>query len=190
MNNQEKIRRAVLISAFAAIVAVLGLLPLQIGIFKITIALIPIVIGAILFGPFAGAFLGFVMGVVVLLTDSAFFFQINPFATVLICLLKSALAGLIAGYVYKLIRNKKVSCTIASILTPIINSGVFGILVLIFFYPTLVELAAGENAFIYLITGMIGINFVIEFIVNAVLTPTIYYFTKQIGYKYISKRKK
>jgi uncharacterized membrane protein len=47
------------------------------GIFSISLVLIPIVVGASLYGPSAGAWLGFVFSVVVLINDAAAFLAIN-----------------------------------------------------------------------------------------------------------------
>ena len=68
-NSTEKTRRLVGLSIFTALVIVLQLVAtfVKIGTFPVTLTLVPIVVGAALYGPKAGAWLGFVFGVVVLI---------------------------------------------------------------------------------------------------------------------------
>lgn len=68
-NSTEKTRRLVGLSIFTALVIVLQLVAtfVKIGSFPVTLTLVPIVVGAALYGPRAGAWLGFVFGAVVLI---------------------------------------------------------------------------------------------------------------------------
>ena len=77
-----------------AIVVVLQALVsgIRFGTFSITLTLVPIIIGAALFGPLAGALLGTVFGVVVLITDAGAFMAISIPGTIIVCILKGALA--------------------------------------------------------------------------------------------------
>ena len=85
------------------------------------------------------------------------------------------LAGLAAGAVYKAIENKnKIAATItAAIVCPFVNTGVFLAGCSIFFLDTLKEWAAGTNVFVYMITGLVGFNFLFELGINLILGPTI-----------------
>ena len=69
MRASEKTRRLTGLALLTAIVAVLQVVAtfIKFGPFPITLALAPIIIGAALFGPKAGAYLGGVFGFVVLL---------------------------------------------------------------------------------------------------------------------------
>jgi len=69
-NNTQKI---VGLGLFTAIVIVLQLMGsfIRFGTFSISLVLVPVVIGAALYGAGAGAWLGFVFGVVVLLSGGA-----------------------------------------------------------------------------------------------------------------------
>ena len=73
-----------------AIVVVLQAMAIAIrfGVFNITLVLVPIVVGAALYGWKAGAWLGFVFGVVVLFTDAGAFLAINIPGTIITVLLK------------------------------------------------------------------------------------------------------
>ena len=108
MKTNTKTGKVVGLGLFTAIVVVLQLLGsfIKFGPFSITLVLAPIVIGAALYGIGAGAYLGLVFGVTVLISgDAAAFLTINPIGTVIIVLLKGMLAGLSAGMVYSLVQK-------------------------------------------------------------------------------------
>ena len=175
MKNRKKIKQMVVVASLGAIVAVLQYISMFIkfGPFNITLALTPVVVGAILYGPKAGGILGAIMGFVVLLTNSEAFFVVNPIATIFVCIAKSAIAGVAAGYIYKIGQNKNVSTVLSSVIAPIINTLFFSICCLFFFFPTLKEWAAGENTLIYLFGTMIGLQFLVELIINSMLSPLV-----------------
>ena len=104
-----KTRTLVGTGILTAIVIVLQSMALAIrfGTFSITLVLIPIVVGAALYGIKAGAWLGFVFGVVVTATDAGAFLAINVPGTVATCILKGMMAGLVAGLIYKALENKQ-----------------------------------------------------------------------------------
>lgn len=186
-NNHKKIEKLVTCSVLISLVVILQILSsnIRFGQFSITLALIPIIIGAILLGPSVGAILGFVMGIVVVIFDSASFFVINPFYTIVICLTKSTVAGFVTGLIYKVLSNKntRVAIIVSALVCPIINTGLFAIGCVVFFYNTLVEWAGGTNALNFLFLSIIGINFVVEFIVISILSPTIVFLIKTLNEK-------
>lgn len=152
---------------------------LQIGLVNVNLTLVTVILGAVLCGPLYGAILGFFNGIMALFSPStlATFMPINPAATVLICFLKCTLAGVAAGYVYKLLKNKNklVALIVASILVPIINTGIFAIGSLIFFRSFL-ESGISEkfpNIGAFLIFGIILWNFIFEFASSLILGPSI-----------------
>ena len=176
-------RKLVLLAILTAIVIALQILAivtrLFLPMFSLTLVLVPIVMGAALIGIYAGAWLGLVFGIAVLISgDANIFMGINLPGTVIVVLLKGLLAGLAAGVVYKLIDkyNKTIAVFAAAIVCPLVNTGIFIVGCYIFFLPELTHEAmlagaASVTAFIFLI--MAGINFLIEFGVNIVLSPTI-----------------
>ena len=96
--------------------------------FALSLVLVPVVIGAAKCGPYMGAWLGLVFGVVVLLSgDAASFYAINPFGTVLTVLVKGFACGLAAGLVYRLLvkKNNTVAVYTAAVVCPLVNTGVF-----------------------------------------------------------------
>lgn len=75
---------------------------IRFGPFSISLVLIPIVIGAATCGAYMGAWLGFVFGVVVLISgDAAAFLTVNVPGTIITVLLKGTACGFCAGLIYK-----------------------------------------------------------------------------------------
>lgn len=177
-NKNNKTAKIVGLGLFTAIVVVLQLLGsfVRFGTFSISLVLIPIVVGAALYGIGAGAWLGIVFGAVVLLQpDTALFFNLNAVGTIITVLLKGGLAGALAGAVYKAVssKNKTLGVICAGIVCPLVNTGVFLLGCRIFFFDWILENANGANAFVFMITAFVGLNFVIEMVINLVLSPTI-----------------
>ena len=163
-----------------AIVIVLQAMAISIrfGVFAITLTLVPIIVGAALYGWKAGAWLGFVFGVVVLFTDAGAFLAVNVPGTIVTCILKGTLAGLCAGAVYRLIskKNKIAAVITAGVVSPVVNTGVFMLGCVLFFMGTIQEWAAGagfENVGAYMVTAFVGLNFVVELAINLVLSSAI-----------------
>jgi len=147
----------------------------------------PIAVGAALLGIFAGAWLGFMFGIIVLISgDANIFMAINPVATIFIVLLKGVLAGLASGAAYRLFekRNKTIAAISAAIACPVVNTGIFIIGCYAFFLPVLSEWgvesgAVSVTAFIFLV--LISANFLFELGFNLILSPAI---VRLIQYRY------
>lgn len=165
----------VLGAVLTALVIVLQYLSMAIrfGTFSITLSLTPIVIGAVTCGIGMGAWLGFVFGVTVLLTgDAAPFWAVNAAGTFITVILKGIASGVIPALVYKLFKKKypTFASAFAAILSPIANTGVFLLGCVVFFIPTLIEWYDNVTAFLVTIFSF---NFVIEMVLNIILTPVI-----------------
>ena len=164
-----------------AIVIVLQALAINIrfGVFAITLVLVPIIVGAALYGWLAGALLGFVFGVVVLFTDAGAFLAVNIPGTIITVLVKGTVAGLAAGAVYAALAkktNQMVATVVAGIVAPVVNTGIFVLGCFLFFMDTISTWAEGagfENATVFIFTGMIGVNFIVELVINLVLSTVI-----------------
>ena len=191
-SQKQKTLELVQLSMLAALVVVLQILSALIppigGMVSITLTLIPVVIGAILFGKKGGAILGFTFGVIVMINcitaldpGGNILWNTNPFLTAFLCLLKGTLAGFVPAVVYSaLTRSKTVSTTkkifstaLAAMLAPIVNTSTFVIGMLLFFKDTLTIWADGKPIMLYILLGLAGLNFLIEFIINIILTPAI-----------------
>jgi len=173
-------RKLVLLAMLTAIVVVLQLLAWLIPVypFRLNLVLIPVVVGAALISPLAGAWLGLVFGFIVLITDAALFLAFNPLATIVVILARGLLFGLAAGFVYKLFANKNKTLAViaAAIVAPIVNTGIFVLGMYIFFLPLVMDLGVHfgfTNPASIIFLGFVGINFPMEFALNIVLSPVI-----------------
>lgn len=149
---------------------------IHLGLFSISLVLIPIVVGAALCGKYIGAWLGFVFGAVVLLSgDATAFMMINIPGTILTVLLKGTLCGFIAGLVYEVFSKKNVYLGVfsAAVVCPIINTGIFLLGCLLFFMPTIKQWAGEQDLVNYMIFGLGLLNFPVELGFNIVLSPVI-----------------
>ena len=178
--NKNRTQQVVGIGLFTAIIVVLqaAAISIRFGVFNITLVLIPIVVGAALYGYKAGAWLGFVFGVVVLFTDASVFLAVSIPGTIITVLLKGALAGLISGVIYKLlsVKNMYLAVFAAAIAAPIVNTGVFLLGCRLFFYETISQWAANAgypSAGKFMILGLCGVNFLVEAAINIVLSPAV-----------------
>ena len=179
MHNQ-KIKRMVTIAFLMALVFVMqlvtGMIP-PIGGFSISLVLIPIVMGAVLYGPGAGALLGATFGTIVYINcvtgadpGGAMVFQANPILCLLVVMGKGVLAGLASGLMYKLLSkwNAHMAMLCAAIVCPVVNTGFFILCMLTFFKDVLAAWAGGGDIIAYILTGLILLNFVPELILNVV----------------------
>ena len=177
-NKTLNIRRIVYISILTAIVFVLQFISLgmRFTAFSLTFVLVPIVIGVALCGKGAGAWLGLVFGVAVLISgDAQLFLAWDPLGTVAVVLLKGAASGFLAGVVYSLFerRNKYLAVILAAVTAPLVNTGTFVLGSMVFFYDDIAALAGGAEVFPFILTAFVGINFFVELGVNLVLSPTV-----------------
>ncbi len=180
MKRKIQINKMTGIAILGAIVVVLQLfsnyLP-PLGTVSITLSLIPIVVGAAIYGPLAGFILGAVNGILVFFAPNTIglFWPYGVFTTFMICVLKMALAGLVSGILYKLIykKNNTLASIVASIIVPIVNTGLFAIAAYLFYYDLLEGFAAGQNVMAFLFLSFIGINFIIELFVNSILSTVV-----------------
>ena len=178
----KKTKNMVGVALFTAIVVVLQFLGGGIkvgGVFSISLVLVPIVVGAAVYGWKAGAWLGFAFGVAVLLSgDAAAFLIIDFMATIFVVLLKGTVCGFVAGLTYKVLarKNNRFAVYASAIMCPVCNTGIFLLGCQFFFLETVAAWGKAlgfEDVYAYMFLGLAGINFVIEVVVNIVLAPVI-----------------
>ena len=180
-NNRKQIERLALLALLTAMVAVLayfgGFIKIG-GLASISLTLIPVVLGAALCGPWAGAWLGGVSGAIFFATaDAAFWLGLSIPGTIITVMVKGILAGLCAGLVYRLLekRNRYLAVIVSAIVAPVVNTGIFLLGCLVFFMEAVNGGAVAEGMSVggYLIVFFVGLNFVFELLTNIVLSPTI-----------------
>ena len=170
-----------------AITVVLGIISnfIKFGLISITLTLIPVIVGAAIFGWRGGAVLGFVSGLIVyfsglLLWDGGtvmFYITSNGFisavATPLLVIIKGTAAGICAGLVYKLAAKKSslLGVVLAGITAPVVNTGIFVLGTLTIFRNTL-----GEGSLWVVLVALLAaiwVNFVIELSLDLVLSTAV-----------------
>ena len=155
-----------LMTALVAIFQCIGLIiPISFNI--AAFALVPIVIGAAMLGPIAGLWLGFMFGLVILVTGQASaFYVFGVVETAAVVLLKGAASGWVAGISYKMLEKKSTLAAIiaSSILCPIVNTALFTLASFTVFFPGISGWAngAGKDMISYVFLTLIGANFFVE----------------------------
>ena len=158
---------------------------MHIGTASICLVLVPIVLGGMLLGPIAGAFLGLAFALVVIFADilgdpmSMIILEDHPFLLIFSTLLRGVAAGVVPALLFRLVskKNKHVATFVAAASAPIINTGIFILSMLIMsgsVMEAMGEAAAGHSAIYVIVILFVGINFFVEFAINMVLSPAIY----------------
>ena len=194
MKNSIMIKRMVGLATLCAITFVLqfwiaGILPkLPIGGgTAINLALIPVVVGAILYGPVGGLMVGLFLGAVTLLPgQGAEGFYVNWYMTILaivLCLAKAGLAGFLSGLAFKLLfkKNYYVAIYATAIVAPIVNTGIFLLL-----YGVLIYIMTGSayGPTFAATAAAVWIMFLVELSVNILFAPALATLTKILTRNY------
>ena len=164
------------VALLAAVIAVMAFTPLgyfRTGFLSITLLPIPVVIGAIVLGPAAGAILGAVFGVTSVIqcfgleSFGTTLMGINPVGTLITCMIPRILMGFLAGVLFLLLRRLFGSrfgvFAAACLAGPLLNTLLFMTSLCVFFYRTdfIQGLASGKNVLAFCV-AFVGINGVIE----------------------------
>lgn len=188
-----KLTGAAMLTAIVVVLQLLGSF-IHFGPVSVSLVLAPITLGAALFGTATSAWLGLVFGVTVLLSgDATFFMGYHAVGTVLTVLLKGTLAGLAAGFVYRLVekKNRYVATLLAAVVCPLVNTGIFLLGCRVFLWDAVIDLGTAQgfaNAAVFAIVGLVGLNFIAEFVLNCVLTPAIVRLVDLIGSRFRAKK--
>jgi thiamine transporter ThiT len=193
--QKTSVSRNVRIAGIALLIAAVVVLQIissfiKPGGFSISLALVPIVVGAAMYGASAGAVLGITCGVVVLINcingvdaGGYMLWAANPLLTSVLCLVKGGLAGCAAGIVYSALssRNRFLGVVCAALACPVVNTGIF-IAAMVFFYRETLVLWAGDSPILYYaFVGLAGINFLLETTVNLILSPAVVRVIQAVG---------
>ena len=183
--TNKKIQQLAITSVLGAVVVIVSFLPLKTMGLEISFAMVPVAIGAILYGPFVGAILGGIFGIVSFLQClgySAFGVLILTESlplTLIVCIPTRILAGLLTGLIFKWINStksksiKELAFPIASLIAPLLNTIFFmGALVALFFkgdtLQGFAEVLGTFNPFLFIIL-FVGINGLVEIIAGFVV---------------------
>ncbi len=175
----------------------------SVGVVTLCLCLIPITLGSMLLGWRYGAGLGAAFGVVAAfwgIIGKDFFtfllFSVNPVMTIIICLVKGTVAGILPGLIYKWLSGAfkfkaggLVAGIISAISAPVANTGIFALGCFIIkndIINVANQLSLDTSNFITLIFGtLISVNFFIELAINVVFAPALHKLTEMLRKKYV-----
>ncbi|MGN0626296.1 MAG: ECF transporter S component [Oscillospiraceae bacterium] len=183
----EKTRKLVQMAILIAIMLIMAFTPLgylKVGMIEISFMTIPVVIGAILLGPAAGAILGGVFGLTSFIQCfgmSAFgatLLSINPFLTFLVCMVPRILMGYLAGVIFRVLhridKTKILSFAVSSLSGAVLNTIFFvGLLMLLFGSSDYIMGMRGGMSLLSFLAAFVGVNGVVEAIVAFILGTAI-----------------
>lgn len=207
VSGKKQLLTAKNISYLAVLTALVVVLQVFGGNIKIAglslnLALVPIALGAILFGPLVGSLLGLICGLVVMIfgvTGSEpftfFIFSQSPVLTVLLCLVKTTVAGCAAGWAYRLLAKKSriAAVFVASAIVPIVNTGIFAIGCFIIYDDIVAFLVkagmdtTGMSAAYVVFVVVITWNFFIELLTSLLLAPAVATVTRVVEKQVVKK---
>jgi uncharacterized membrane protein len=183
--TRSKTLRLTQLAMLSAIILVMAFTPLgylKIGPLSITFLTIPVVLGAILMGPMAGAILGAVFGA----TSFAQCFgldvfgttllTINPIFTFILCFVPRILIGIVSGYLRigleKIRANQAVSFALSALAGALTNTVFFvGFLLILFGNSSYIQ-SFGDNI-IAIIGVLVTTNSVIEAVACTVIVTVL-----------------
>lgn len=163
---------AILLQAFAGVI-----------VFPFTnsspaLSFIPIVVGAILYGPSVGTLLGFVWSAFILVSGQAnYYMGMSAIGTVITVMTKGTCAGLVPGLIFNGLKNKNkvLAIVLASIAAPLINSLLYRVGLVVFFRDYFFGKADanGLNPIAYFIIAFTSASFFLEVGLSAVFSPVV-----------------
>ncbi len=179
MTRTSNVQKMTRLGILIALTVILQNLPFKLGPVEMTLGIIPVEIGAMLMGPTAGAILGTVMGIASFLQCLGIFvpsvfgaqlLSINPFFTLVVCILSRALMGYLVGVIFKLLhrfdKTRLLSFGVSATSGAVLNSIFFTCLVILFFYNTeyiqsMAKSVGATNVLLFFF-AFIGINGIVE----------------------------
>lgn len=183
MKDTKKLVAYAMLIAIIVIMSVTPLGYLKIGALSITFLTVPVMIGAIILGPAAGALMGCVFG----LTSFAqawmgtsqlgmLMFSTNPFFAFVVCVIPRTLVGLCCGLIFKALRKKNpgsfLPFVIAALSAPVLNTVFFMTTLILCFWDTIMSVEAfrqiyeqaGSNIIVF-VALFVGVNAVSEAVI-------------------------
>ena len=156
----------------------------KIGATSLSFVLVPIVLAGLLYGPIEAGILGFAFGIIVIIQGAMgvdgftlILLQDHPVWTVLLCIVKGTMAGVVAGLLFKALKKKNVYVAIfvASAAAPIVNTGLFILGSLAFLQDTLkANFVGGQTVVYFLVVVCAGVNFLVELAINLIVAPGLH----------------
>ncbi|MGN1235309.1 MAG: ECF transporter S component [Christensenellaceae bacterium] len=181
-------RNVAFLGILTALTVVLQLFASGVNVFGLTLnfSLIPIVLAGIFLGWIGGGFMGLIAGLVTFITCAVMgkepftyaMFQASPVILTLVCLLKTTVAGIVSGLLYRLIRKKSTIAAsyVASAVVPVVNTGLYlvGLVLMKGDVAAFFSIEATIGAVLALAVSLIWLNFVLELAVNIIVAPALH----------------
>ncbi len=201
-NKNQHTLKMVQLGLFTAIILLMAFTPL--GYIKtpgleITLLVVPVTVGAILFGPAGGAILGGIFGLTSFIqcfgmsAFGAVLLNINPVGTFIVTVVSRILMGWLTGLAFAALRKwnatRGISYAAASLAGPLLNTLLFMTTMMLFFYNTeyiqgIAKTLGTGNVFAFVI-AFVGINGLIEavvcFILGTAVSKAVDVFSKRSG---------
>lgn len=189
-SSKSKVTNLTVTALLCAIIAVAAFIPIRTLGLEITLCMVPVAVGAAIYGPVTGAVLGGVFGTVSFIQCfgyspfGAALLSVNPLWTFLLCVPTRVLAGwlpgLISSAMKKAKRDKKapvLACPVACLTAPVFNTLFFMSALCLFFYKTdfitgFVETLGATNPVIFVLL-FVGINGLVEIAAGFVVATPV-----------------
>ena len=188
-NRKQLIKTIAVLGVLTGLTVLMAFTPvgyLRVGAVSISFLMIPVAVGALAKGPWAGALLGTVFGI----TSFAQCFGMDPFGTFLantnivytfiMCVVCRALAGFLAGVVFKIIskfvKNAPVRSSVTGLCAALFNTILFvGALILLFGKGTVADATGIDPTIgvIALFATIVGFNAIFEAIAAFIITGAV-----------------
>lgn len=186
MKHRNQFFHLTLTAAFLAVILIMAFTPLgylKVGVIEITFMVLPVALGAVLVGTWAGAFLGLAFGATSfaqcfgMSPFGAALLSVSPFYTALVCFLPRILLGFCAGLLFRALSKTKlpdaVSAGVTALCASLINTvGFVGLVVLLFgktdYVQGIME-TLGAKSMLAFAFAFAGVNSLVEAAANAVL---------------------
>ena len=174
----SKTRQLTVIGLLSSISILLSVTPLgyiPIPPISPTIMHVPVIIGAIIEGPLVGATIGAIFGLTSLIRSFTVPSPINfIFWNPIISIGVRILIGVVSGYVYRGLKNRKGSVAITAVLGSLTNTvGVLGLAYIFYFARFAEALGLTEGAATLGILGIAATNGIPEAILSALITVSV-----------------
>lgn len=191
----KKTKQLTQIAILLAVILLMAFTPLgylkTLGL-EITFITIPVIIGAIVIGPGAGALLGFAFGITSFIqcfgmsTFGATLLAINPIFTFITCVATRTLMGYLTGIIFKLIKGEAKSVVpygVTSLCGALLNTLFFMSAIILFFGKSEYILSLqGNLSVIKFVLAFVGINGLVEaiacFLIAAAISKAVVKFIK------------
>lgn len=195
MNNKEKgfftARNLTFTAILVALVVVMQSFgaTVSFGTVSLNFTLIPIALGAILLGKWGGSIVGLACGIVVsiqvaegLVPFYSLIWSATPVWALLTSLVKTTVAGFLAGLVYEPIakKNEIVAIFVSSAIVPVVNTALFIVGCLLMKEP-ISTISGGTNLLEFILVGLVTFNFFIELGINLLVAPSLHRILKAMG---------